>query len=132
MSAINTNADSNQKGIDIKNALSILSERSSQPGDKESKTEDGCNCHGTLAPENARNMGQTIDLFAHQATQFDPEAAKQRQEQERIQQERTERHAKIQQQLNSLSESELLKAVLKAQEDRVKTYREYERSVFAA
>jgi hypothetical protein len=127
---MSTTNNNNQKGIDIKEALKILSARSSsQSGDSESKKEnDGYDCyHGTQLPDNAKTMGQIIDLLGKQATQFDVEASKQKQEQQKIQRQRAERHEKIQQELNSMSETKLLQAVLKAQEDRVKTYREYER-----
>lgn len=111
------------KGIDIQEALSILSARTSDS--PSSKSDGGCGCHGSKPPENAKNMGQQIDLLADTATVNEQEEAK-IQEAE-VQQERAKRHQEIRIELNSMPELELLKTLLQAQEDRVKAYREYER-----
>jgi hypothetical protein len=113
----------NSKGIDVQEALSILSARTADSSS--SKAEDGCGCHGTKPPENAKNMGQKIDLLARKETGNEQE--EQKISEEKIQQERAKRHEEIQKELNNMGNSELLQALLKAQEDRVKAYQEYER-----
>jgi hypothetical protein len=135
-----------QKGIDIQQALSILSERSnaetSADAHNSDSTSGGCGCcHGAPTPEHAKTMGQTIDLLAENNStkmmvveEEDQEATsslskeEQEQEEQRLQEERSkERLAQIQKELNGMSDKELLQAILKAQQDRVATYREYER-----
>ncbi|KAL3945312.1 MAG: hypothetical protein SGBAC_000588 [Bacillariaceae sp.] len=69
-------------------------------------------------------MGQTIDLLGTTSTaneQNDEEMKK-----ETLQINRAVRQKKVQNELNDMSERELLQAVLKVQEDRVKTYTDYE------
>lgn len=125
---------SQQKGIDIHQALSILSARSSGPS--ESRPDGGCDCcHGSHVPEDAKSMGQTIDMLAPTSTTTPPSGNETEGESSSIpsdattllQKERTERLEKIRQQLLTMTDKELLQAVIKAQEDRVTTYREYER-----
>jgi hypothetical protein len=72
-------------------------------------------------------MGQTIDLMA-QPKPNPQEESKEEQEKEalRIQHERAKRQAQIQQELNGMTDQELLQAVLNVQQDRVATYRDYE------
>jgi predicted DNA binding CopG/RHH family protein len=116
------------KEIDIQAALSILSDRTADSSS--SKAEDGCGCHGTKPPENAKNMGQKIDLLPGKQEGNEEEEQKileEKVEQERAQQERAKRHEDIRKELNNMGNPELLQALLKAQEDRVAAYREYER-----
>lgn len=115
-------AETHKQGIDINQALSILSARSqSGPGDR--NVENGCPCcHGTPAPDNAHKMGQTLDLEARNETVKEQNTG----EEKKLQEERDNRQEEIKQRLNSMSEAELIQAFLNAQEDRVKTYREYE------
>lgn len=101
------------KGIAIEDALSILTLR------KPHQHSD-CNCIG----DSAKHMGQTIDLLGTTSTaneQNDEEMKK-----ETLQIKRAVRQKKVQNELNDMSERELLQAVLKVQEDRVKTYTDYE------
>lgn len=113
-----------QQGIDFRQALSILSERS---GQSESHRHDGCDsCHGSQIPELAKFMGQTIDLLAPTKPTVSGDESIVRDE-AALHQERTERLEKIRQQLHTMTNTELLQAVRKSQEDRVTTYREYER-----
>jgi hypothetical protein len=132
-----------QKGIDIQQALSILSERSNpETSADDHNTSGGCGCcHGAPAPEHAKAMGQTIDLLADNSnstkmmvveegkeTMSSLSKEEQEQEEQRLQEERSkERLAQIQNELNGMSDKELLQAILKAQQDRVATYRDYER-----
>jgi hypothetical protein len=134
MSSSNTTSRTNQqsKGIDIQQALSILSERSSSHPESSSDPDNhhgGCGCHGSHAPENAPTMGQTIDLMASSPQpQQEQEESKEDQEKKalRIQHERAKRQAQIQQELKGMTDQELLQAVLNVQQDRVATYRDYE------
>ncbi|CAJ1938324.1 unnamed protein product [Cylindrotheca closterium] len=100
--------NSNSQGIPIEDALSILSLR------KPHHHAD-CNSIG----DRAKHMGQTIDLLETTTT-----TAERGNEEIRIRDE--ERHKKVQNELNEMPESELLQAVLRVQEDRVKTYKNYE------
>lgn len=112
-----------QQGIDIHQALSILSERSGPSAIRQ----EGCDCcHGSHVPEDAKFMGQTIDMFAPTQPSAEVEESK---EETMLHKERTERLEKIRQQLHTMTDRELLQAVMKAQEDRVTTYREYERGL---
>ena len=126
MSGSNKNT---QKGIDIQEALSILSVRTESSSYQ--NDENGCGCCGGQVPKNAKQMGQTIDLFGEQTgePEVNPKQTKEdSEEEEKMKQERAKkRREEIQLELNKMSERELLQAILKTQEDRVKTYREYER-----
>ncbi len=107
-----------QQGIDIQQALSILSARSEPAEDHN----DGCGfCQGSQIPESAKTMGQTIDMFASGAKEDEMH------DDNRLVDERTERLSKIRVELDAMTDRELLQTVLKTQEDRVATYREYER-----
>lgn len=118
----NVTETNQQQGIDIRQALSILSARS-EPSESH---RDGCACchHGSQVPESAKTMGQTIDLFAPtKSEKEDHDDVK------RLEQERKERLERIRVELNTMTDKDLLQAVLKVQEDRVAAYREYERYV---
>ena len=122
----------NPKGIDIETALSILSERTQKKDGRDDNSDHsaGCGCHhpGESIPESMKTMGQTIDL-----NQGDGESGnthtdeERRKEEEKIKDERAERQEEIKKQLQSMSNKELLQSVLNAQEERVATYRAYER-----
>ena len=78
-------------------------------------------------------MGQTIDLLAPAAPSQDGvgearilSEEDRQEEKDKIKRQREERLQRIEQELQSMSDVELLQAVLKAQEDRVATYRFYE------
>lgn len=112
-----------QRGIDINKALSILSARSDPSENTPNKNNDGCGCcHGSEIPKNAKNLGQTIDLLTNNSGQAEV------QEEQRLE-ERAKRLQRIHEELKSMNIKELLQAVLQAQQDRVATYREYERQV---
>jgi hypothetical protein len=125
------------QGIDIETALSILSERTKDARNDSSHDHGGSGggcggCHhGASLPENMKTMGQTIDLNKPTTTESSSDTVlsdEERQKEEaRIKAERAKRQEEIQKQLNSMSNKELLQAVLNAQEDRVATYRDYER-----
>ena len=100
-----------QNGIPLEDAISILTLR------KPHQHTD-CNCIG----EGGKRMGQKIDLFG--TVPQEQEQGEMEIEKSRI--DREERHKKVQNELNEMSEKELLHVVLKVQEDRVKAYRDYE------
>lgn len=122
-----------QKGIDIQQALSILSDRTNPENHSTSSHEKhggGCGCHGDSAPQNAKQMGQTIDLLAKKSNEEGQEKSSEEErqkEQQRIAEERAKRRQEIQEELKSMTAHDLLQAVFKAQQDRVATYKEYER-----
>jgi hypothetical protein len=72
-------------------------------------------------------MGQTIDMLAGPDGGPIESPSVEKQAKERLEDERKKRLQKIQTELKSMSDMELLRAVLQVQEDRVATYREYER-----
>jgi hypothetical protein len=121
------------KGIDIQEALSILSARNSEDHHSHSHTHDNNDqascCHGAPAPESAKSMGQTIDLTAPNSQQPpDPqEESNNKEQQEKLEHERQKIRQEIQLALESLAVKDLLQAVLTAQQDRVAAYRDYEK-----
>ena len=108
-------APANQ-GIDIQQALSILSARS-EPSENDDLNRNavGCGCDNGQISESLLNMGQTIDLMSTQATTTDESVEDPQVRAQRLQDEREERRTQIQEALQSMSTQELLKAVLKAQ-----------------
>ena len=98
-------------------------------------------CHGMTVPEHVKTMGQTIDLFAMEPSPYDNDddddkkepsierKQKQQQQQQQLEEERAKRRQKLQAELESMTIIELLQAVFRAQQDRVATYKEYERYV---
>eukprot|EP00980_Cylindrotheca_fusiformis_P011796 scaffold2816_cov121-Cylindrotheca_fusiformis.AAC.12 len=110
----------NNEGIDIQKALAILSARKTDPSD----SDDGCGCHGTRAPDDAKNLGQEIDLFGERSSRNAQE--EQKVDEEKTQKERAKRKEDILNELKGMSLAELLRTLLKAQEDRVKAYNEFE------
>ena len=102
-----------QKGIDIQQALEILAARSS------------CH-HQHEAPPNARDLGQVIDLTGGLPTNHVQQVEK---FQKQVKEERARRHSELQKKLQSMEVKELLHSILEAQQERVRTYREYDRYV---
>ncbi|CAB9505473.1 expressed unknown protein [Seminavis robusta] len=120
-------APSKQTGIDIQQALDILSDRS--PHDH-----SGCHAHQT---DQLKSMGQTIDLNNNSTSEQnnnnnnendDPDQ-KQQQELEDLEQRRKERAAQLQEELKSMTVKELLQTVLETQQQRVATYQGYNQSL---
>jgi hypothetical protein len=119
---------SSREAIDIHQALSILSDRSNPENHSSSHDKDGGCCHGASAPQNAKQMGQTIDLMAETKNKEAEISGEEREkEEQRIKEERAKRRWEIHEELNSMTVQELLQAVFKAQQDRVATYKDYER-----
>ena len=109
-----------QQGIDINQALSILSARS-KPGVTEGD-ETSCPCCHGQPPAHSHTMGQTIDLGRAEKETVEEQKTSEKD----LQSETSKRNEEIKEKLESMSEAELVKTVFSAQEDRVKTYREYE------
>jgi len=135
MSSVNR---STKEGIDIRTALEILSARSAEGHVHSENGETGCHHH---APKGASQMGQTIDL--NQDTSYPSESSKDtsadpaantkeetiEEERRQLEEERGKRRADIQEKLESMSVKSLIHAVLETQQQRVATYRVYERYV---
>lgn len=109
------------QGINFDQALAILSSREKQ---EETKQEAPCPCHaattmgnGTLPP-----MGQVIDLEGTTTTTANASTSK-----EEVQKEQSERKEAFLQGITKISTRQLLQSVLEAQQQRVATYREYDR-----
>ena len=128
---------SSKDGIDIRLALEILSARSAEAHTHSENGEAGCHHH---APNGAAQMGQTIDLNQDTTNQTEdteddsanPVASAEEtveEKRKRVQEERDKRRADMKQKLESMSVKNLTNAVLDAQQQRVMTYREYERYV---
>jgi hypothetical protein len=114
--------DISPKAIDIQQALTILSARTEDP--KHTHNHDGC-CHGARAPENAKDMGQTIDMVTPTPLPASEDIPNE-EEQKKLQEERARRRQEIHSALERMKVRELLQAVMKAQQDRVAAYRDYE------
>lgn len=112
------------QAIDIQEALTILSARTEDPN--HTHGHEGC-CHGTPAPEDAKGMGQTIDMTAPTPTTPATEEFPNEEEQKKLQEERAKRRQEIHDEMERMTVRELLQAVMKAQQDRVAAYRDYER-----
>ena len=109
------------QGIDFSEALAILSSRSS--GKEENKEEPACPCE---APEGTSfgNMGQIIDLEGgkNQSTSVDNnDDAEKRTAASNL------RKQELLEKVGKMSTRRLLQSVLEAQQQRVATYREYDR-----
>lgn len=116
---------SNQ-GIDIRQALDILSARSSHDhSHSHSGEQAGCQSSAT---EESKTMGQMIDLSASGKSPSDPKAvAKSMEEQkQQLDHERKTREEQIRAELQTMTVKDLLQAVMEAQRERVATYRAYD------
>jgi len=122
------------EGIDIRDALSILSSRTPHVHhdcrDKDSQRVEGSCCRSG-ADKEMKNMGQTIDLFAPKEASVDPSQSSSTDtttvtdaRNNSIQQ-----RQKLREGLRDLLTVDLLKMVLKCQEDRVKTYGSYNKAL---
>ncbi|KAL3793107.1 hypothetical protein HJC23_005609 [Cyclotella cryptica] len=126
------------KGINIKDALSILSARSKAGGENLSS-------HRNVIPRELTDMGQKIDIMDQleftktdsfkcecaneNSAQVDENIVKDDQQHEAIKQERLKRGKEIQSTLQSLSVTELLGTIFAAQEERVATYKIFDQGL---
>jgi len=144
-----TNSNSNSKqGIDIREALEILALRNPDDHDHSHDHRHHHQPHSSSlsacheAPtKDAVHWGQRIELGesssednnnndddnvgSHEETMANIEKQK-----DRIEKERADRRAVIEETLASMSVIELLECVMNSQEERVKTYRNYDKCVF--
>jgi len=127
-----TNPKEQNKGINIKDALSILSARSKGGG-------ENLSFNSNDIPRELTEMGQTIDIMdqleftktdafkcecsSENSLQLDVNDVKDNEQHEAMKQERLKRGKEIQSTLQSLSVSELLGTIFAAQEERVATYK---------
>lgn len=134
-----TDTNSNDEGIDIRQALEILSARSTSGDDHHhhhhpsaaAAAAGGCShIHPQEVPANAKSMGQTIDLLRENNI-TDSAVVQQAQEaealQNKVQEERAQRKQELEQKIQSMTVKELLQSVLEAQQERVRTYGLYNR-----
>lgn len=125
------NNTSSRHGIDIRQALEILSSRTSHDHSHERGNEQAA-CHGSVADEASRAMGQTIDLNATaRDPSTSPEASARSMEEAKkeLDEARKARGVEIRSHLESMSVKDLLQAVLEAQRERVAAYHVYDRYV---
>jgi Tfp pilus assembly major pilin PilA len=125
---------SSKQGIDIRDALEILSARSSEEHSHSENGEPGCHHH---APKDANTMGQTLDMneTENQPASIMDESNDDNDnsdqdvqvQQQQLDEERAKRRIEIEAQLQSMTLKELLHAVMDAQQKRVATYRDYEK-----
>jgi len=131
--------NSSQQGIDVREALHILSLRNPE---EHGHSHDHHHQHSSLtacheAPtKDAVNWGQRIDLGASEssssnATSQEEAVANIEKQKEQLEKERAERRAVIEKKLETMSISELLQCVMNSQEQRVATYRSYDKCVIA-
>ena len=127
--------DNENGGIDIYQALDILSQRQPHHSHQQRTTtatttstttsEHGDACHNHI-PNGGKDMGQNIHWMQMEGETTEDIVATMEQQRRLIDQERQSRLVAIQTQLESMSVSELVAAVLEAQMGRVETYREYD------
>jgi hypothetical protein len=112
----------NQKGIDIKQALEILSARSAQPDSEHHNHSEGC-CHSEEAPPNAKSMGQTIDMLREAGSAEVVKSAEEAEVlQKKVQEDRDKRKSELDKRIQAMTVKELLQSVLESQQQRVRAY----------
>lgn len=121
-----------QSGIDIQQALDILSSRTphSHAPHEHDHQETGCCNQGGNISEDLKKMGQTIDMLgpAPSSPSSQEQLAQQVLHIQQQQKEKAEQHRQdLGASLKAMTKaSELIRAVLRAQEDRVQTYQTYD------
>jgi hypothetical protein len=120
----NTTSSSNTKGIDIRQALEILSARGDHAGPLRDRPQCGC-CE---KPPNFASLGQTIQLVDSDNNEHSKTADLQEIEdlKKKVSEERAKRRNEIDEKLGSLNKEELIKCFFEAQEQRVQAYRRYD------
>lgn len=119
-----TRSRSNTKGIDIRQALEILSARGESAGSPRAGGGPKCGC--CEKPPDFASLGQTINLVdtndePTNAALHDIEVLK-----KKVDEERTQRRNEMEAKLGSLNKEELMKCFFEAQEQRVQAYRLYD------
>jgi redox-sensitive bicupin YhaK (pirin superfamily) len=121
-----------QNGIDIRQALDILSSRTAHFHSSHDTGHDdaGCCHYGDNIPEDLKSMGQTIDMLGSnaEASSMPDSLAQDVINLEKEQKEKAEKHkAELKASLKSMTKtSDLIRVLLRAQEDRVQTYQTYD------
>ena len=123
--------ESSRQGIDIRQALDILSARTSHDH-SHSHSDEQAGCQQSATNE-SKAMGQTIDLNSPEEATPDPEAVAKSMEEEKqkLDRDRKTREEQIRAHLQTMSVKDLLQAVMEAQRERVATYRAYDGYVVA-
>ncbi|KAG7356725.1 DNA repair REX1-B [Nitzschia inconspicua] len=139
-----TPAAQQQTGIDIRKALEILSTRTphshashDHDNSRDAEKMGCCGIHGDEMSENLKQMGQTIDMLGQAAPPSTAAATietsheRQAQEAREIQEQQKEKAAQHKKELAAslkgmTQTSDLIRVLLRAQEDRVKTYQTYD------
>ena len=145
------NTQTAQNGINIKEAMSILSSRANDGGDVELRDEHQRDVPAKVVQER-KDMGQTIDLDASDlqwtkmgqggqqgqgqcpcppptedaisaAAEADPDAQEKR---KALEEQRKKNEAELRAKLDGMSVSQLLKAAMSAQSERTLTYKTYD------
>ena len=119
-----------QPGIDIRQALDILSSRSCHSHGHSHHSDSSCDVN---IPKEATSMGQTIDL--NQVTKFSEEQSLEdvqeiadslEDKRKELNETRETRESEIRAKLETMTVQELLHEVMTAQEGRVICYRDYD------
>jgi hypothetical protein len=137
-------ASSKRKGIDITAAMNILAQRQEQNNNpalhsQQYASNNGCPC-GQLHPEgrgtnnNSETGGQVIDLFHQDSTTTTSTSNKQLQDnnpsdpakEEKQQEPKEDQNNLLVKEIETMSLKQRIHAVLRAQEDRVATYRRFD------
>lgn len=125
------------KGIDFRDALNILSSRTSNENTTKSSTASRsgyCGCVNTKSiPPELKDMGQTIDLFADSGSIDDNDIIDNGSHANRkadiMLVNTNEKQPDLRESLKDLPNFNLIKMVLKCQEDRVKTFSLYDHAL---
>ena len=118
-----------QKGIDFRKALEILSMRSAEDSASTKGNDENSTRGKSSGLNGAKPMGQVIDLFGNDKATGCDSSEVQEKKRKKMEEERIKRRSEIEQKLQSMSAKDLINAVLEAQQQRVATYRTFERCV---
>jgi len=117
--------NSKERGIDIRQALEILAARSEKEPHSHAQKDS---CHRGNAPKEAAQWGQRIDLGG---TETKDEAANTvesiEDQRAKLEEDRAKRQVEIEKKLESMTDKDLLSYVINSQQNRVATYRTYDR-----
>eukprot|EP00585_Thalassiosira_rotula_P010749 CAMPEP_0196136000 /NCGR_PEP_ID=MMETSP0910-20130528/4451_1 /TAXON_ID=49265 /ORGANISM="Thalassiosira rotula, Strain GSO102" /LENGTH=266 /DNA_ID=CAMNT_0041396209 /DNA_START=20 /DNA_END=820 /DNA_ORIENTATION=- len=109
-----------QKGIDIRDALSILSTRAKDGGNDQQRD-------ASSVSDEMKRMGQTIDISGDDVAASSPAVDEKEEERhEAMKRERERRAEEIRSQLKSMGVVDLLGMIFRAQHERVATYKLFE------
>lgn len=121
MSSENETSNTSQNGIDIRQALEILSQRSTNDGSA-AETQGKCTCSIHHAPKVTQELGQILRLNPQDEQEELQDMAAQKFS---LRVEREERRKALEAKLEEMSLHDLVQAVLEAQQQRVRIYQQY-------